>query len=668
MALQDDLKKAGLDPNRYTRTEERVALVLGTGEERLLPVGTKAQPGTPSGNRSGGRYEARTFRVFDEVAARNALKAYNTQTKQTTQTVNRLTSAAKNKTQTQKVEDFNNALISAESSGFRLNPNQRTLFNTYANLAKVGDPKNFNEAINNYSVEISQARATGIEKLTPAQKSRLERLARRVRDFDSPDLGVTAQGVIKNITMVGDAINQYAQQQDKVKRDKARLKNYSGKELETRRGMLAAEEDKLSRLGMTANQAIPRLVESFNRVGVSDVVGGLGGNQKLVGEIDAGLSELGADMVFKKSSLVGKLNSQVTDDQIRSDLAETRRKAADSVFQLGNATLVDLNSQLSRANTFLSGLVSNDPRREATQEAIAKLTKDIADVTADTNAAKAIVDSPSVGDDVVSNFREKILKLPEERALGAIREIDPDMMATAEGLASQFRSLSASPLGPTQDDRTEMMRGYIEDEALNQLRMGSALDESTRREVQQAARAAQTARGNIFGAAPAAEEIMQTGMMGEQRKAQRYGAAAAFLASGQTRGDQAARNTALRQSLDLTRLGAANEFISGGANPYNLANQRVANQNAQAINYLNAQTAAAKGFNNTANVVTPYQFINPNAGLEGARTSAMTYGNLLDFSSRNYSAYAGAQAQVAAANSVPNYISAFSSLVPSFSF
>jgi len=387
-----------------------------------------------------------------------------------------------------------------------------------------------------------------------------------------------------------------------------------------------------------------------------------------VGTVDTGLTNLGADRIFNRSSLVGRLNSQVTDDQIRTDLANTRRTQAQSVFQLGNEALVDLNSQLAQANSFKATLAEGDTRLKSTQEIIDRLNKDIADVTADTMAAKAIFDNPGdFGQETVSAFRET-LRLPEERALDQIGEIDPAMLSTSRALSDQFRNMAASPLGPTQDDRTEQLRGMIEDEALNQLRLGSTLDESTRREVQQAVRGAQAARGNIFGVGPATEEAMQTGLMGEQRRNQRYGAAAAFLGSGMSRGDQAARNTSLRQSLDLNRLGAANEFMAGGVNPYNLANQRVANQNANFLNYINANTAAAGGFANTAAQIQPYQFVNPNAGFLGAQNAANIYGNLLDFTSRNYASQASAQAQLGAANSVPNYLSAFSSLVPSFSF
>ena len=53
-------------------------------------------------------------------------------------------------------------------------------------------------------------------------------------------------------------------------------------------------------------------------------------------------------------------------------------------------------------------------------------------------------------------------------------------------------------------------------------------------------------------------------MAGEQRKLARYGAAQSFLGSGETTGAAAARDLALRDSLQQNRLGAASNFVSGG--------------------------------------------------------------------------------------------------------
>lgn len=365
----------------------------------------------------------------------------------------------------------------------------------------------------------------------------------------------------------------------------------------------------------------------------------------------------------------GTLNSQISDDEITKIVNETSAFKVQSAIDTMNANISSINTQIASVDGALAKISNTHPQYASLVAKKDDLTKDLANATKildyNTSIKSGSVKSPYVVD--VEQIRKQ-LQLPEQNVVAQIDEIDPAMMRNARLLQDQYSSMLSSPLGPTQDDRTEMMRGYIEDEALNQLRMGSSLDEATRRDVQQAARAAQTARGNIYGAAPAAEEIMQTGLMGEQRKLQRYGAAAAFLGSGQSRTDQAARNTGLRQALDLNRLGAANAFLAEGANPYNIARDRVAQQDARAINYINANAAAAGGFANTAQQAEPFRYVNPNAGINLAQNAANIFGNYLDYGSRTYAAQVGAQAQVASANSIPNYISAFSGLVPSFSF
>ena len=68
---------------------------------------------------------------------------------------------------------------------------------------------------------------------------------------------------------------------------------------------------------------------------------------------------------------------------------------------------------------------------------------------------------------------------------------------------------------------------------LEELRQGSALTDEQRTQVTQAERAAQAARGNVFGSAPAAAEAMAVGDAGFRMKQQRLANAAAFL-SGST--------------------------------------------------------------------------------------------------------------------------------------
>ena len=510
----------------------------------------------------------------------------------------------------------------------------------------------FATSVNKFNSVVARVRELGIQNINKADRDTIRKYAEQVRDYDADGLSNNAKQVIRNISDAELAIDAVANQAEIVRvqnlrrqgldKDGVTQLKLSRSEREAARNRYQTEQDTLARLTTQGNQAVPSLAESLRRIGVTDVVAGTGTQDRRVGQVDTGLSGLGAEQMFGRSSLVGKLNSQVTDDQIRADLANTRRTQAQGVYNLANEALVDLNSRLEQANAFRSTLPAGDSRIKATDDVINKLKTDISDVTSDLNSARSIYENPGdIDTNTISSFRET-LRLPEERALDQIRTIDPNILETARGISSQFQEIATRPTGATTDPRTEQLRGAVEDEALNQLRLGSTLDQEVRRNVEQGVRAAQTARGNIFGVGPAVEEGMQTGLFGEQRKLQRYGAAASFLSSGQSRGDAAARDTALRQSLDLSRLGAANEFVAGGVNPYNLANQRVANQNATLMNYINANNAATGGFPAIANQVQPYQFVNPNAGFEGANTAASIYNTMQNAQASMYGSQVGA--------------------------
>ena len=114
---------------------------------------------------------------------------------------------------------------------------------------------------------------------------------------------------------------------------------------------------------------------------------------------------------------------------------------------------------------------------------------------------------------------------------------------------------------------------------LDELRQGSALTDEQRTQVTQAERAAQAARGNVFGSAPAAAEAMAVGDAGFRMKQQRLANAAAFLSG----------------STPVAQFGQ----ISGaqaGASPFN-------------------PVAVQQGMT-----------VNPNAGLQGQQFAQQSYG------------------------------------------
>ena len=185
--------------------------------------------------------------------------------------------------------------------------------------------------------------------------------------------------------------------------------------------------------------------------------------------------------------------------------------------------------------------------------------------------------------------------------------------------------------------------------------------------VQQAVRGRQAQLGNVEGMGPFSEEFAALGMASDQRRLGRAQNALSLLASGQTRSDEARRDRAFRDSANLTRMGAASDFVAAGPSAMNLANQRVANQNAVFQNYVAANQTNPGSFNPQANQIPFYQTADPMAGFRGAQTAANVYGSLTDYQARTYGAYADAQAQVASANAIPNYLKAFAGMA-SFNF
>ena len=382
-----------------------------------------------------------------------------------------------------------------------------------------------------------------------------------------------------------------------------------------------------------ANRLTPKYIESFSRFGLSDI--GLGQEKTAAGttRLSTGLKDLGGDNMFQTGGLAGKLNVQVTDEQILNDINTARKTQAKSLYDIGTAAVTDLQSQLTQANQFLADLPAGDRRRIDTQKAIDNISTQLSTAQKDTLEAQKLYEGgqPITGTqaaNAISKFRES-LRLPEERTLAQIESIDPTIGATVRGLSKQYQTMAETPLGATTTQQTEDLRNTIEQEAINQLKLGSTIGAEERRGYEQAARAAQTARGNIFGLGPAVQEAASIGAAGEQRKLARYGAAAAFLGSGETTGAATARDLGLRNALEQSRLGAAQGFVAGGPTMYNLASQRLGAQQGMLNNYLAAsQPQQTGGFQATASAANPYAYVNPNAGFQGAQNASNIYGTL----------------------------------------
>lgn len=367
-----------------------------------------------------------------------------------------------------------------------------------------------------------------------------------------------------------------------------------------------------------------------------------------IGAFNQAVANLGGDRNYAASDLGARLNFQVSDQQIVDDYNASRLNRLNIIAEDGAAQIAGIQSRLQAANQLLASLPAGDPRRTSAQVSIDQLASDLASVQGAVTKAndqiknfKPITPDSTEGLREITSFRE-FVKLPEERASEQLRQIDPEAYETARGLGQQFRNLITQELPATTTPQTEQLRQTIEQEALNQLRLGSTLGAEERRGYEQAVRAAQTARGNIFGLGPAVQEAAQIGRAGEERKLARYGAAQQFLASGETTGAAAARDLALREGLTQQRLGAASGFLAGGPSLANLAQQRLAQQNLAAQQYIQANQPLPGQFQTQGLPSQFYQTTDPRIPVQLASNAANIYGSMADYQSSTYGAQVGA--------------------------
>ena len=380
--------------------------------------------------------------------------------------------------------------------------------------------------------------------------------------------------------------------------------------------------------------------------------GGMGMQNPNAGpEFNQALTQLSAGRNYGSSDLGTMLNFQVSDKQIVDDYNNSKLSRLNTVIERGNTQIAGIKERLDSANKLLADLPSGDARRTSSEVFIKQLNDDLKSVTSAVTDAQNMqknftpiaTDSPEALKEITS-FRT-FAQLPEERASQQLYQIDPDSYRTAVGLGQQYRQMATQPIGPTTTPETEQIRKTIEDEALNQLRLGSTIGAEERRGYEQAARAAQTARGNIFGIGPAVQEAAQIGAAGEQRKLARYGAAQQFLGSGLSTGDALKADLAFRDALRQNRLGAAANFIGGGPSIANLAAQRTAQQQGAFQSYIQANQPLPGGFNQQPSTAAPfYQAVDQNIPVALTNAFNELYRSQSNYQASTYGAQVGAQA------------------------
>jgi hypothetical protein len=372
-------------------------------------------------------------------------------------------------------------------------------------------------------------------------------------------------------------------------------------------------------------------------------------NQNAGPEFNQALAQLSAGRNYGSSDLGSKLNFQVSDNQIVDDYNNSKLSRLNSVIDRGNTQIAGINERLATANKLLADLPAGDARRTSSEVFIKQLNDDLKSVTSAVTGAQDMqknftpitMNSPE-GLKEITSFRS-FVQLPEERASQQLFQIDPESYKTAVGLGRQYQQIANQPIGATTTPETEQLRKTIEDEALNQLRLGSTIGAEERRGYEQSIRGAQTARGNVFGLGPAVQEASQIGAAGEARKLARYGAAQSFLGSGQTTGDALKADLAFRDALRQNRLGAAANFIGGGPSIYNLAQARTGAQQGAIQQYVQANQALPGGFNQQPSTYQPfYQTTDQNIPAQLTNAFNQLYRSQADYGASTYGAQVGA--------------------------
>jgi hypothetical protein len=636
-------------------------------------------------------------------------------------------------TPSERMENYNKA-IAAYSSKIKtdkLSQTESDLLDKYKSAAIVASPKNIVDAANNYSIEFSLARIKGIENSEQSVKSSLSKYAQQIKSFDSKDLSAEDKVIVQYVSDVQDAIDAVDNQTKLVATQTERVKNLGGKQKEDAQNRLIVEQDALQRLINTSNQRSTKVSEALGKVGLSETSRISTTEDPRFARLSTGLSSLEASNAFQTGDLAFKLNSQVTDQQIIDDINTAKKNQYKQLYDIGTQAATDLSSKIAKAKELLPGIAESEQASARTKiaELETQLTKVNSDIVKANNLYTNYQPISGAGSaSVIAKFRDA-LRLPEQRTIDQINEIDPTVGATVKAMSEKYKAMaetplgatttaqteafrsnlekgfsdySSAPIGATTTTETEALRRRIEGEAMSQLALGSQLGAEEQRQYQQAARGAQSARGNIFGIGPAVEEAVTTGRAGEERKLARYGAASQFLSSGETTGAALARDTQLRQALqqarlgagaqfmasgettgaatardlglrnalEQSRLGAAQGFIASGPTMYNLASQRLGTQQNLLNNYLAAsQPQATGGFQATPSAANPYAYVNPNAGFLGAQNSAGIYNTMSDYVARTYGANISAIAsQPSGAQNFGAIASGIGSLMPSFAF
>ncbi len=170
----------------------------------------------------------------------------------------------------------------------------------------------------------------------------------------------------------------------------------------------------------------------------------------------------------------------------------------------------------------------------------------LSDVLGGFGGGAGAVNIPSAGDDLKSVLKvlskesgriSKIERREVEASLDRLERFGPRATSLTGELQTQqvgqdiarFEEFSTSLREATADPLTQGIREALSTQVLEGLQAGSELTPGMQRQLQNAVRAAQTARGVAFGGGPVSEEAFAIGAQGEQLLRNRQNAALQFL-------------------------------------------------------------------------------------------------------------------------------------------
>lgn len=185
-----------------------------------------------------------------------------------------------------------------------------------------------------------------------------------------------------------------------------------------------------------------------------------------------------------------------------------------------------------------------------------------------------------------------------EQTLKELEASDPEGFAARKKLTQLLSDEAGKPVEVDPN-----LARALEDAAA-EYGLGSKLDDVSRSEVEQQARAAQAARGNILGNASAFAEAMEVGAAGEARKQARLG-----------------NLVNLATQVDNTKYGREQQALSS------LSSFSMGNPISNQFGNLGGAQQGAVGFTNFG--VQQGTTLNPNAGQQGASFALNNYQNVL---------------------------------------